>query len=109
MLNENKIEILKSLLEEAKDYSYVETPSTDELIEILEEMIDMYSNCQFTDAEQRIFLSAMAKESVLCMEIDEDCGHKEESTVNLSSICNSIIQKVKKYLWNRSVRNEVHD
>ena len=51
-----------------------------------------------TDQEQRIFLSAMSREEVVCKQIDID-KVDDGSTLKLVPICKSIERKVKKVLW----------
>lgn len=50
----------------------------------------------FTDAEQRIFLTAITREKEKCKEIDGEL----DGLVNLKSICEEIERKVKSVLWN---------
>lgn len=51
---------------------------------------------QLTDAEQRIFLAAMAKEEKVCKQVDDECRPHEDSLVK---ICHEITRKVKGALW----------
>lgn len=52
---------------------------------------------QFTDAECRIFLSAMSREMQVCSQLDKEA--KTGDCVVLSDICRSIICKVKDTLF----------
>lgn len=51
-----------------------------------------------TDAEQRIFLKAISREEEICKLIDEEYKD-EEYTLNLVSVCQEVIRKVKNALW----------
>ena len=51
-----------------------------------------------TDAEQRIFLSAMERELEVCKEIDSETV-REAYEVSLTRICKEIQRKVKGALW----------
>lgn len=54
-----------------------------------------------TDKEQRIFLSAMAREEKICKEFESECRNcREPYEDSLVSICRHIIKKVKNTLWN---------
>ena len=50
----------------------------------------------FTDAEQRIFLTAMAREKKWCKQVDEEWPDSDESLVH---VCEEIERKVKRALW----------
>ena len=51
-----------------------------------------------TDKEQRIFLSAMSREKIVCTEVD--ANHTREAYEDtLMFVCNEIIRKVKGALW----------
>lgn len=52
---------------------------------------------QFTDEEQRIFLSAMAKEEKVCKHVDD--VYKDSDEDSLVKICHEITRKVKGVLW----------
>ncbi len=54
-----------------------------------------------TDKEQRIFISAMAREEKICKEVDSECRNcREPYEDSLLSICRQITRKVKDALWN---------
>lgn len=52
---------------------------------------------RFTDEEQRIFLSAMAKEEKVCKHVDD--VYKDSDEDSLVRICHEITRKVKGVLW----------
>lgn len=52
---------------------------------------------QLTDTEQRIFLAAMAREELICLQIDKE--YNDPNSVNLVEICHEITRKVKNALW----------
>lgn len=54
-----------------------------------------------TDAEKRIFLSAMAREEKVCKQVDDEFRNcREPYEDSLVSICHEIIRKIKGELWN---------
>ena len=52
---------------------------------------------QLTDNEKRIFLAAMTREELICLQIDEK--HNDPNLVNLVGMCHEITRKVKGALW----------
>ena len=52
---------------------------------------------QLTDNEKRIFLAAMTREELMCLQIDEEFNGP--NLVNLVEICHEITRKVKGALW----------
>ena len=52
----------------------------------------------FTDAEQRIFLSAIERELEVCKEIDSETV-REAYEVSLTQVCKEIKRKVMGALW----------
>lgn len=57
-----------------------------------------YSDGKLTDKERRIFLAAMHREYEICKEIDKELIRNPYDE-HLTTICNSIRQKVKKALF----------
>ena len=75
------------------------------------EVSELYSIEQFTDIEQRIFLSAMYKEEKVCKKVDDECRQYQEECADdaiiLVDICHEIMRKVKGALWrNRRAKHE---
>ena len=54
---------------------------------------------KLTDAEQRIFLTAMGREEKVCKEIDEKNPNEEPYEDSLVYVCKEIERKVKGALW----------
>lgn len=54
---------------------------------------------KLTDAEQRIFLTAMGREEKVCKEIDEKNPNEEPYEDSLVYVCKEIERKVKGTLW----------
>ena len=53
-----------------------------------------------TDAEQRLFLTAMWREEKICSRVDDECrNYKEPYKDSLVRSCHEIIRKVKGALW----------
>lgn len=52
---------------------------------------------QLTDNEKRIFLAAMTREELICLQLDEEFN--DPNLVNLVEICHEITRKVKDALW----------
>ena len=52
-----------------------------------------------TDKEQRIFLTAMAREEKVCKQVDDECRDRTPYEVSLVHICREIRRKVKGALW----------
>ena len=52
-----------------------------------------------TDKEQRIFLTAMAREEKVCKQVDDECRDRTPYEVSLVHVCREIRRKVKGALW----------
>ena len=52
-----------------------------------------------TDKEQRIFLTAMAREEKVCRQVDDECRDRTPYEVSLVHVCREIRRKVKGALW----------
>jgi hypothetical protein len=52
-----------------------------------------------TDKEQRIFLTAMAREEKVCRQVDDECRDITPYEVSLVHVCKEIRRKVKGALW----------
>lgn len=52
---------------------------------------------QLTDNEKRIFIAAITREELICLQIDEK--NNDPNSVNLVEICHEITRKVKGALW----------
>lgn len=103
MTNEQAIEIFKERLDLAERYGYaVELGGYDDAmrmaIEALRQMTEPKWAEPFTDAEKRIFLSAMARERKVCRKLYGNYTEEMEGT-SLIKTCNEIERKVKDVLW----------
>jgi len=52
-----------------------------------------------TDKEQRIFLTAMAREEKVCRQVDDECRDRTPYEASLVHVCREIRRKVKGALW----------
>ena len=52
-----------------------------------------------TDKEQRIFLTAMAREEKVCKQVDDECRDRTPYEDSLVHVCKEIRRKVKGALW----------
>ena len=85
----------RALIEEVRKASpYEDDISKSTLIHGIVGSVDHVDISKFTDAEQRIFLSAMAKEMAVCKKVNKQPGE-----IDLVAICNSIEKKVKNALF----------
>lgn len=81
-----------------RNYEYDREQGLLQAREILIEAQPVQSE-KLTDAEQRIFLTAMGREEKVCKEIDEKNPNEEQYEDSLVYVCKEIERKVKGALW----------
>ena len=72
----------------------------EKIIQLLDKRITPLPSAQpeqLTDNEKRIFLAAMTREELICLQLDEEFN--DPNLVNLVEICHEITRKVKGALW----------